>query len=542
VFAGRHSRFAAVWLLALVALAATPATSAEPKSLDELKALEARVRQTIAKMMPSVVAIRVAGGQGSGVIVTRDGYVATAGHLLNQPGEKATFVMADGQTHSGIALGLDRNLDSGLMKLDGDGPWPFAEMGSTQGLKPGEWCVGIGHPFGFQEGRPPVVRVGRVLSNQPQSLRTDCAIVAGDSGGPLVDLTGRVLGIHSRIGAMISMNYHVPIDIYRSQWERLKSRQVMNEQLPLRDSSPVKALLRPALVEAARCVVRLRSDGHDAALGTIVGPQGWIVSKASELGGAITCRLRDGRELEARLVGVDPQFDLAMLKIEAQDLPVVPWSLTQPGVGQWVASAGMHDEPLALGVAGVPARRIRAPSGILGVVLDDDPGGVKILQVLPKSAAEKAGLQPNDWITHVDGRSVANRDDAVTSVKRYRPGQSIRVGLRRGDRSMELSATLGVLDTPGAQKRERQNTMSGSLSRRRDDFPLVLQHDSVVGPGDCGGPLVDLSGKVVGINIARAGRTETYTIPSELILSRMDDLMSGRLPPENKPKAEKRRE
>ena len=73
--------------------------------------------------------------------------------------------------------------------------------------------------------------------------------------------------------------------------------------------------------------------------------------------------------------------------------------------------------------------------------------------------------------------------------------------------------------------------MGGGISNRHNDFPAVLQHDSVLRPADCGGPLVDLSGKVVGVNIARGGRTETYCVPSEALLGLMYDLMSGRLDP-----------
>lgn len=513
------------------------ATVAPPKTLDELRTIEVRSRQTVTKRLPCVVAIRLGGGQGSGVIVSRDGYVATAGHLVNKPGEKATFVMADGKTHTGVALGADRNVDSGLMKLDGDGPWPFVEMGSCEGLALGTWCVAIGHPFGFQEGRAPVVRLGRVLNAQPQTLRTDCAIVAGDSGGPLFDLDGKLLAIHSRIGTSMTMNFHVPIDLYRHDWETLKAGRLAAENLPARDAAPVKTLFAPVVAQAAACVTQVRSDGRSVALGTIVGPQGWVLTKASEARGRLTCKLRDGRELDARLVGVDPQFDLAMLKLEADGLPVIAWSTAQPEVGQWVLAPGMASEPVAVGVASVSARRIPPPSGTLGIVLDDDAKTVKILSVLPKSPAEKAGLKANDRLLHVNGRAVANRDDAVASVKRFRPGESVRLGLKRGEQTLELKATLGTMATPGALKRIHQNTMGGSLSLRRDDFPRVLQHDGVLQPAECGGPLVDLSGKVIGVNIARAGRTETYAIPTEVLLGRMYELMSGRLAP---PKVQKK--
>ena len=69
---------------------------------------------------------------------------------------------------------------------------------------------------------------------------------------------------------------------------------------------------------------------------------------------------------------------------------------------------------------------------------------------------------------------------------------------------------------PDAQGRNRLN---GPLNHRRDDFPSAIQHDSVLHPAQCGGPLVDISGKVVGINVARADRTVTYAVPGEPVIA-----------------------
>jgi serine protease Do len=70
-------------------------------------------------------------------------------------------------------------------------------------------------------GRSPVVRLGRILDASSSTIRTDCTLVGGDSGGPLFDLNGNVIGIHSRIGATLQSNIHVPIDTYRETWDRL---------------------------------------------------------------------------------------------------------------------------------------------------------------------------------------------------------------------------------------------------------------------------------------------------------------------------------
>jgi len=376
------------------------------------------------------------------------------------------------------------------------------------------------------------VRVGRVLRIREGVIQTDCTLVGGDSGGPLFDLQGRVIGIHSRIAGPTDVNLHVPVDIFRENWDRLLKGDSWQEELYGRDSTPVKSAFRSVVAEAARCTVRIKCDGQDAALGTIVGPDGWILTKASELKGNVVCRLADGRELPASIVGINKQHDLAMLKIPASGLPVIPWSTNKPGVGQWLAAAGTAEDPLALGVLSVPQRRIPPISGVLGVNLKPgDQGPAQIEKVLPGSPAEKAGLKDGDIITHVDGQPINNGPELVAAIKQRRVGDLVRLNVKRGQSVLAIAVKLGVIETPGTQKREMQNRMGVGISGRHDDFPAVLQHDAVVRPSDCGGPVVDLSGKVVGVNIARGGRTETYCIPTDVLLGLMYDLMSGRLAP-----------
>ena len=92
-------------------------------------------------------------------------------------------------------------------------------------------------------------------------------------------------------------------------------------------------------------------------------------------------------------------------------------------------------------------------------------------------------------------------------------------------------ASLAIIAQDGLDRAEFQNHLGGELSERRAGFPTALQHDTVLKPSDCGGPIVDLEGKVVGINIARAGRVESFAIPAGTIKTLLPDLLSGKLDP-----------
>ncbi|GBD36456.1 Putative serine protease HtrA [bacterium HR36] len=199
-----------------------PPVGVEDPGLAQLRLVQDKVQAVVKQVMPAVVAVVVGQGQGSGVVVTRDGYVLTAGHVSGKPGQEVTVIFADGKRVKGKTLGRNPLADSGMIKLEGEGPYPYAEMGDTRHVRVGDWVMAIGHPGGFRPGRTPVVRLGRVLLVDPETMvLTDCTLVGGDSGGPLFDLKGKVIGIHSRIGELLEQNIHVPIDTYRETWEAL---------------------------------------------------------------------------------------------------------------------------------------------------------------------------------------------------------------------------------------------------------------------------------------------------------------------------------
>ncbi len=312
----------------------------------------------------------------------------------------------------------------------------------------------------------------------------------------------------------------------------------------LRSSPKVLRAFREAVARPSQSTVRVLCDGKEVALGTIVSSDGWVLTKHSEiLKGKVACRLKDGRELEARLVGVEKKTDLAMLKVEATGLQPIEWRESKEAVvGNWLISPGLGIDPVAVGVVSVATRKpgpgqlpmARPPtnSGFLGIGLEESPDGAKIIDVQAKSAADKAGLKAGDVVVLVGKKKIIDPETLINAIQRYKPGDSVTMKIKRGGEVKEITATLGRRPKGlGGDRGEFQNRMGSALSNRRGGFPKILQHDTVIKPADCGGPLVDLDGKAVGINIARAGRTESYAIPSEDAIALLSDLKSGKLPP-----------
>jgi serine protease Do len=240
----------------------------------------------------------------------------------------------------------------------------------------------------------------------------------------------------------------------------------------------------------------------------------------------------ESQQREAKIVGRDPTSDLAVLKIDAQGLPVVPWSKEQsPPVGAWLATVAFSRElPVSVGVVSVAARKILPPQAALGVQLDLSENVARITSVVPGLAAAKAGLRDGDVIRKIDDVHVTGRPHLQETIRSHQPGDKVTIVYERDGRSQTLEVTLGnMAELVHDDRSEFQNNLGGSLSERRSGFPLAIQHDSVLKPADCGGPVVDIEGQVVGLNIARAGRVESYALPASLVRETVDKLLKTEL-------------
>ncbi|HJZ89697.1 MAG TPA: trypsin-like peptidase domain-containing protein [Gemmataceae bacterium] len=317
--------------------------------------------------------------------------------------------------------------------------------------------------------------------------------------------------------------------------------------LPAKSTPAFLALFKPTAEKAGKSTVRVLVDGKDAAFGAVVSDDGYILTKASEVHtGRVSVKTGDGRDFDAKVTSTSETFDLAVLKVDGTGLVPVEWSASSMApVGNWVAIPGAGGDPVAVGVVSVASRTLPPPygapriptekSGFLGVVLDLEAAEAKIDRVSEGSAAEKAGIKPKDVIVSVDGQEIVNQESLINTLLGYRAGDKVTILLEREGKRMELTATLGKrpadLIPPkgkGGSRGDFQNRMGSDLSDRRTGIPTFLQTDAVVKPTDCGGPIVDLDGHVIGLTIARAGRTESHVIPSERVKALLPILLAAK--------------
>ncbi|MFI4958407.1 MAG: trypsin-like peptidase domain-containing protein, partial [Lysobacterales bacterium] len=170
---------------------------------------------------------------GSGFIISSDGYILTNNHVVDHA-DTVTVRLQDRRTLTAKVIGTDPTYDIAVLKVDAGGSLPAVSLGDSRSLKPGQWVLAIGSPFGFDYTvtQGIVSAVGRNLGQQDQPytsfIQTDVPINRGNSGGPLFDLQGRVVGVNSQIysntGDYMGVSFSIPIDVAMNAVQQIKSK------------------------------------------------------------------------------------------------------------------------------------------------------------------------------------------------------------------------------------------------------------------------------------------------------------------------------
>ena len=212
------------WLLVVIVIlflfGINPSSFSEVTEEGVVRSLQETLIRASEEVAPAVVNIRIIqltvedydsffnvvprGGQGSGVIFDKEGYILTNEHVIHQAKE-ITVVLPDGRELEGKLIGSDPSVDLAVVKITAEN-LPLAKFGNSDKLRAGDFCIAIGNPFGLQNsltfgvisatgrhiGTPP----GKILENL---IQTQAPINPGNSGGPLIDLEGEVVGINTAI-------------------------------------------------------------------------------------------------------------------------------------------------------------------------------------------------------------------------------------------------------------------------------------------------------------------------------------------------------
>jgi serine protease Do len=276
----------------------------------------------------------------------------------------------------------------------------------------------------------------------------------------------------------------------------------------------------PAAVLRAISLRVENKSGAAVSTATIATADGYFLTKSSDTPKWADFRFlsADGAEVKAREVRRDPGLDLVLGQIIGRPKATAPrWGESKSvSMGQWLVGAKNSGVDARHGVMSAARRKIDGHGAGMGVFMEDasDKSGVRIVDVGTDSPAENAGLKKNDVLLSIGGEIIKVREQVKEVISRLQPGEEVEVSYRRAGKESKCVVRLAS-KTKIDSNWSGEDYANGGVSVRTDAFPEVLQHDIPLGAADMGGPLVNLFGHIIGINIARVDRITTFALPVE---------------------------
>ena len=382
-------------------------------------------------------------GQGSGVIISKDGYILTNNHVVSN-GRRVKVTLSDGRELAGKVIGADPKTDIALVKIEGGNNLPYAEMGNSETMEVGDWVMAIGNPFGLEATVTVGVLSGkgRVIGAGPYDdyLQTDASINPGNSGGPLFNTEGQIIGINTAIiSESQGIGFSVPINLAKEISQQLRvTGRVVRGYLGLGVQS-----LKPKLKEA----LRLPADTKGALVAQVQpkSPAALAGIQVEDVITAINGKpiLSDHDVLgQSARLPVGKVAQVSVLRKGA--LVVVPVNIVERPEEKKVSLKAPVEAPKttaalqdSLGIELAPLS-----ADIASELQTKNLSGVVIGDVEPNSAAARAGLERGDIIRKVNNHNVSSLDEFVKVVQKEEHTQGLAFLVERGG-----SSHFVVLDT-----------------------------------------------------------------------------------------------
>jgi serine protease Do len=367
-------------------------------------------------------------GQGSGFIISSDGYILTNNHVVGDA-DKVTVKLLDGREFTAKTVGTDPHSDVAVIKIDAT-DLPALQLGDSDAIDVGEWVVAIGNPFGLSH----TLTVGVVsakgrssigIADYENFIQTDAAINPGNSGGPLVDLDGKVVGMNTAIfsqsGGYMGIGFAIPINMAKS----------IKDQL-IQTGSVVRGYL--GIVIQALTPDLAKSFG-------IKDQKGILVAQVSEGSPAQEAGLKQGDVIiafngkpvdqigpfrnEVALKKPGSKQDITILRNGDRKVLTVTIGIL-PDKGPAAAGSPHNLEKLGMTVQNLTPQLARQ-FGLEG------QKGVVVTDVSPNSAAALANIRPGGIILEVDRKPVKNMEEFKKAIAAIPENSPVVLLIKEGE-------------------------------------------------------------------------------------------------------------
>ncbi len=379
---------------------------------------------------------RKSAGQGSGFVISSDGYILTNNHVV-EDADTVTVQMENGQEYTAEIIGTDPPSDLAVIKVEKTG-LPYLKLGDSSTLEVGDWVLAVGNPFGLSHTLTAGIvsakgRSGIGLNDYENFIQTDAAINPGNSGGPLVNLNGEVVGINtaifSRSGGYMGIGFAIPVNMAKLIKNQLiEDGRVTRGRLGVYIQDVNNELAESFDLDAAKGIlvsqVMEDSPAEDAGLkqgDIILELNGKDVGKVTEFRNKIALTIPGTKvELTIQRDGKEQTVDVKIGKMETDDQgrPAAPGKLPKLGLSLQELTPELAEK--------------------LGY---EDEQGVLVSNVEAGSNAAEAGIKRGDLIVEANRKAIRSPEQLKEMIKEGK-GKHLLLLVRKGDNARYLTLKL----------------------------------------------------------------------------------------------------
>ncbi len=375
---------------------------------------------------------------GSGFIINKEGDILTNYHVVSKA-DDIEVKLSDGRKFKAKVVGKDEKTDIALLKISKAGDLPYVTLGDSNAMRPGDWVMAIGNPFGLEHTVTVgvVSALGRVLGGGTYAkyIQTDASINPGNSGGPLFNLKGEVVGINTMIyAAGQGIGFAIPISLAKDELPQLSTKGSVTRGwlgVAIQNITPELAKSFNLTEEKGALIAEVYPDSPAAKAGIVRGDvvyelNGKKIDDPASLAMAVGA-VQPGTEAEVKILrgGKEMTLKVKLGKQEGEKTEQAAGE-TKEGVPSKVDVVGLVVRPLSP----EDAAKLDIPAGYRGVIVS---------RVEPGSSAEGADIHSGDIILEVNNAKVASIDEYFGATKSVKKGDIIRLLVKRGRASIYVA-------------------------------------------------------------------------------------------------------